>query len=346
MTGSYVWVPPDVGIETDLLDNGIGTIIRSAQKPEFFNPPPWHPQFFQYYMALRGEFPGQETGQSGLATRAEKPAGLNSGEAVRRFHTVDAENLLVQGRLDEDDVIDTCWQQLDLCEEIHGERKGGGKPYTIRAEKRKHGRSILEEINYADVRLDREQFRLRVFPTSFLSGTPSDKIDQVRELVKDGWFSQDEALSLLDFPDLQKVMNLKGAARRNIERVLEKIQESKNPEEDYEVPLPAWNLELCKALALMTYLDAKLEGVDEENLKWILQFANDAQAILDGDQPPAAEQAPDAAELQAQAEAGAPLDPMAAGLAPDPGVQFAPPEQPLLPENAVAPEAIALTPPV
>lgn len=334
LTGTYVWVPPGAGLETDVLDNGALTLIRSAVQPTFMTPAPWHPQIFEYYQRLRGQYPGDVTGMSGLATRSEKPAGLDSGRALRVYHDIDNENLTVQGRADERDVIDTCWQFLDLAEEIYAEgadAKDEQSAYRVKIESRTHGRSVLQDLSYKDVRLDRETFTLRVFPTSFLASTPEDRWSQIKEVTNSGFLSQDEAMALLDFPDLDRVMNLRGAARRNIERLLEKILDADDPEAAYEYPEPAWNLELCKALALMFYLDAKLDGAPEKNLQWILQFATDAQAELSN----ASAGSPGGAAT-AQADAGAPPGP--------PGEQYAPPPTPPLPANAVAPSAIAPIP--
>ena len=347
LTGSYLLVPDDAGIETDTIDNGALTIVRyRGQKPEWVTPPPWHPETFNYYMALRGQFPGEVTGQSGLATRSEKPAGLDSGKAIRTYNAIDDKNLIVQGRADEQDTINTCWQLLDLAEEIYGERddkSDDAKPYVVHTESRTHGRSILEDISYADVRLDREQFTLRVFPTSFLSSTPEDRFSQVQEMINAGFLSQDEAMALLDFPDLDRVMNLHNTTQRNIERLLEKILKASDPENAYEYPEPAWNLELCKALTLTTYLDAKLDGAPEANLQFVLQFATDAQNELDSAN---AGGSTDAAAT-AQADAGVPIQDPGAAPPPDAGAQYAPPVGgPPLPANAVSPAAMAALPPV
>jgi hypothetical protein len=354
MTGTYAWLPPGVGIETDLLDNGTLSIIRSQVKPDFMQPAPWHPAFFDYYLALRGQFPAEESRISEMSTRGETPTGLKSGRALRTHHDIEAEGFTPQGRNDERDVINTCWQMFDLAEEVYddpgekseADKQAKKKPYTVMAESRSHGRNVLEEIEYEKVRLDKEQFTLRVFPTSFLSGTPEDRLDTVRELIDSGFLSQDEALALLDFPDLQRVMNLRGAARRNVERLLEKIRDAEGLDainKAYEYPEPAWNLELCKALALMAYLEAKLDGVPEDNLKKILQFATDAQNELDGDQqtPDDAAAAAAAAQQDASMDPNAmPVDPNAPinpAMAGDPNAQYAPPEAPPLPANAVAP---------
>lgn len=331
MTGSYVMVEDGAGIETDTIDNGALSIIRySGTKPDFVNPAPWHPAFFDYYLTMRGRFASEETRLSEQATRGELPPGVESGRAIRSWHRLDDEAHIPAGRADERDVVDTMWQHFDLAEEIYAEGVEGedSKPYIVRVESRSHGRSVLEEHDYAKVRLDRDKFTLRVFPTSFLSGTPEEVYERIEGMVNSGFLSQDEALALLDFPDLQRVMNLRTAARRNIERLLEKIKDADDPEEAYEEPVAAWNLELCKALALMNWLEAKLDGVPEANLEVIMRFALAADAQLESARMPAN----DVGAL-AQGEEG-----------PMPGEQYAPPQGPMMPENAVAPEAMAALP--
>jgi hypothetical protein len=346
MTGSYVFVEDDTGVETDTIDNGTLTVVRyRGSKPSFETPPAWHPQFFDYYLNLRGRFPAEESRISEMTTRGEIPGGL-SGRARRLHHDIEAEGFIPQGRADERDVINTCWQFFDLLEEVHeerGEEKDDREPYVLKVEERKHGRTILQDVKYEDVRMDREALVLRVFPTSFLSGTPEENIEMVKQLTETGFLSEDEALALLDFPDLQGVLNLRTAARRNIERLLEKLQDADDPDAVYEYPVAAWNLELCKALGLMKYLEAKLDGVPEKNLKAILSFATDAQKELDRAKAETAQ--PQGATDMAAAGEPVPLaDPAAAPALGPPAEQYAPPAQPLMPANAVAPEAMPLLP--
>lgn len=339
MTGSYVFIEDGSGIETDTIDNGALTIVRHrGGKPEFHTPAPWHPAFFDYYLNLRGRFPAEESRISELSSRGEIPGGLESGKAIRTYHDIETEGFVPQGRSDERDVISTCWQHFDLLEEIHAEEpeeKDERKPYVVQVEDRKHGRTTLTPTDYAEVRLDREKFTLRVFPTSFLSGTPEDQIATVKELTSSGFLSQDEALALLDFPDVERILTLRNSARRNIERLLEALREADDPETVYEVPEPAWNLELCKALALMSYLEAKLDGVPEPNLRKILQFATDAQDALTAAAATSKDSAA-AANVDMNAGEGQP--------APDPDAQFLPPDEQLAPANAAAPDAMALLP--
>lgn len=364
LMGGYWMRRADDEMSFETLDNGSGTeVVYQTSPPTYVAPAAAHPQTFEWWRELRTKLPGEITGISGLSSRAEKPAGLDSGKAIRTFHDIDSENLTPQGRADEEDVVETCWRMFDLAEEIYAETgkerelpKGKrdekrAAPYTVRTESRKYGRSVLEEIDYGKVRLDRKAFKLRTFPTNFLRGTPEEQMQSVNEMIEAGFLSQDEATMLLDFPDLQRVLNLKNAARKVVEKILGKICEAETAEQAeaaYQYPEPAMNLELCKALGLMTYLDEKCEGADEFILKKLMQFSLDAAAEIEKASQPAPgvngpEDAPPPGTTPEEAAmaAGGPLPPVDPAMAPE---LYAPPEAPLLPEGAVAPEAIPTMP--
>ncbi len=360
LMGTYLLREANSEVDYETVDNGsITELVYQGKKPEFEAPAASHPDLFQWFQFLRGTLPSDITGLSQLTSRSEIPQGLSgSGKSLRTYHDIETEAFTPQGRADEQDVIDTCWQLFDLVEEIYeetGKEPEGDseeehrRPYTVRVEDRRHGRSLLKDIKYEDVRLDREKFRLRIFPTNFLSGTPEDKFATVKEMTEAGFLSEDEGMILLDFPDVQHVMDLRTSARRLIERLMEKLKEASKPEDVYEYPEPAYNLDLCLALGQMHYLEARLDGVEEDNCKWILQFAIDADDMKNGrglsDRPngaPAAHPAPNIA-----AAAGSPAEPGGppGGPSAPPPAGMAPPTQPLLPAGATAPTAIPNVPP-
>lgn len=352
LMGTYVIREEGSEITYESIDNGTLTeVVYRGREPRFEAPPAAHPDLFNWWRELRTSMPAEYTGMSNFSTRSEKPQGIIAAKAIRMVSDSDVENLTPIGRADEEDVIDTCWQFFDLAEEIYAETgkdpdddKKKSEPYMVQVETRKHGQSVLEEIDYGKVRVDKANFKLRTFPTNFLRGTPEEQMQSVNEMIGAGFLSQDEALVLLDFPDLQRVMNLRGAARHVIERVMEKILDAASPEaaqQAYIMPEPAMNLELCKALAIMTYLTEKLNGAEEWKLKLIMQFSLDATRLLLGEQDEAAQQEAEAqaatAEQAAMAGQVVPeVDPAAAGLPPE--ALYAPPDGAPMPETAVAPE--------
>lgn len=348
MTGSYVLVEDGSGIETDVLDNGVLTVVRyTGSPPQWQNPIPWHPQFFEYYLRLRGEFASDVTGLSQMSVRGEKPGGLDSGKALRVHHDIESETFTTQGRADEQDCIDTAWQFFDLMEEIEHDPDidDGKRSYEVQYESQERGRPMLRKTDFAAVKIARENLRLRVFPTSFLSSTPEDKWSQVAEMAKAGLFAEDELLTLLDFPDVERVLNLRNAGRRVIEAIVEKFLDSDTAPEIS--PEPTMNLELAVVIGTLAYLEAKwLDEAPEIRTSALLDFVLAARAMRDknrareaaiaaGQIPPEEDAiAPEAASAEA------PLPPDAAPLPTDVGAQYAPPDQQPLPAEAVAPEAM------
>ncbi len=353
LMGNYVLCEADADIEYEQIDNGTLTEIRyHGNPPQFVSPPAANGDLFNWWKELRTSMPGEITGMSNFSTRSEKPAGIIAAKAIRTVSDSDLENLTPQGRGDERDVIDTCWQFFDLAEEIYAEtgkeaekardqKKKQPGPYVVSVETKKHGKSMLQDLDYAKVRIDKKNFKLRTFPTNFLRGTPEEQMQSVNEMIEAGFLSQDEAMILLDFPDLQRVLNLRTASRHLIERTLESFIEAEDPTADgvYVYPEPPMGLELCKALAIMTWLDEKLNGAPEGNLKLIMDFYLDAVATIEKEN----------AKKQALMPSGAALPPgemPAEDPLTDPALaQYAPPEGQLLPDGAVAPEAIGALPP-
>ena len=352
LMGNYVLCEANSDIEYEQIDNGTLTEIRyHGTPPTFISPPATNGDLFQWWKELRTSLPAELTGMSNFSTRSEVPQGIIAAKAIRYVSKSDLDNLTPQGRADETDVIDTCWQFFDLAEEIYAEtgkeaekakeaKKAKPGPYMVSVEIKKFGQRSMLDLDYAKVRIDRKNFKLRVFPTNFLRGTPEEQMQSVNEMIEAGFLSQDEALILLDFPDLQRVLNLRTASRHLIERTLESFVEAEDPTAEgvYVYPEPPMGLELCKALAIMTWLDEKLNGAPEGNLKLLMDFYLDAEATIQKEKMKALPAAP------MGGEPGAPPPEEVNGAGPG-GAQYAPPGGQLMPENAVPPEAIAALPP-
>ena len=231
------------------------------------------------------------------------------------------------------------WQLFDLMEEIHEEAKGSGKKYIVRVNKDSDGRSAIEDMDYAGVRADKKDMTLRVFPTNYLATTPSDRWQQVSEMAEKGLFKEDEVLSLLNFPDVKRILNLKNAPRRVVERIVEKLLDP-----DFKgtiSPESIMNLDLCVAIGALAYLEAKwIDEAPDHLCDRVLEFALAARKKRDEAQP-ATGMGPQPGDQ----------DPMALpneeGLLPDVNVPGMPPPLPadVPPDMALAPPDVALPPP-
>jgi hypothetical protein len=135
---------------------------------------------------------------------------------------------------------------------------------------------FMKQIKWSEIDLDDEMYSMRVFPTSLLPSTPAGKLQKTQELLQAGFLDKDEALSLLDFPDTEKVTSLKTASRENIMRIIDlMITDGK-----YTSPEPYMNLQLALQTTQNAYLEAQNNGVPEDKLELLRRFMDDVETAL------------------------------------------------------------------
>jgi hypothetical protein len=297
----FVHVPNGVHLETDKLDNLPGAVIRSdGPPPQFITPQAAHPDLFNYYQAVRS-YGTEESGVNQLAMSGQKPAGLNSGKAMRIYKDNQAERFLPQGELVEQDCIDTAWCHYRLLEEAYAEDPS----LVVKVQ----GRDSVEDIPWGKVRMDLDQFTLSVKPVNLLSNSPSARVEEAAELVNGPFgFTPEEGLELLDYPDLEGARNRRTAKRRYIMACLDRILDAEDPYEPgvYIRPEPPMDLDLAFTMAHELYQDLRTKtGVSEQVLMRVLDFALDADNERQKAAPP-----PDAAPPMPAGPAPMPEEPI------------------------------------
>jgi hypothetical protein len=244
------------------------------------------------------------TGISQLSASAKKPSGLDAAVALREYQDIESERFQLVGQRHEEFYMDATKICLDLLDDI---AEAGGNPAVRIKESEKSF-----TYKWKDVRLPKDQYTLRAFPTSLLPSTPAGKLQKVQEMLQAGLWEKEEALELLEFPDIKSVINIKTSMRRNLKRIIEKIID----DNEYIAPEPYIDLQYAKQIAQAYFNAGQADGMPEDRLEKLQRFMEDVQSML---------------ERQAEAVAP-PVDPMAAmgGMAPM-GQPEAPPTSDLLP---------------
>jgi head-to-tail connecting protein len=278
------------------LSNRLGSVLKyTDQAPEWSTPAPVNSQYFEWVDKII-QRAYEKAGISQLSASSQKPSGLDSGNALREFNDIESERYMLVGQSWEDIHIECSERFLDLADEISEE---DGKDYTVKSSTNRN----IENIKWSDVKMDRKNYKLQVFPTSFLSSTPSGKLSDVQDLTQSGFFPKEFALKLLDFPDLDWAMSLFTAAIDDIDRVIEKMCDKGQ----YEPPEPFQNLSLGVQMVQSAYLREKDQGLSEVRLDLLRRWITDAQTML------SAQPAPQGLQPQGQAQA-APMAPPQSGL--------------------------------
>ncbi len=254
-------------VAKDQLNNEIGSIIYySGTKPEFYVPQTVHPEYFQHLNFLI-QSAYQEAGVSQLSASSVKPAGIDSGKALREYNEIETDRFAIVSQDYEATFLETARHYIDLVKEM----KDDGVNLEVTAESKK----FLKTIKWSEVAVDTDDFIMQMFPTSSLPSTPAGKLQYVQELVNTGYIEKEFALKLLDFPDMESYTDLVNAP---LDDILNNIQEIMDG--DYVAPEPYQDLNLGIKLFQSAYLKVRRMGASEAVLENLRTWMSTAEAML------------------------------------------------------------------
>lgn len=263
---------------------GIAPVIAAAQTV--------HPEKFQHLIWLIQQA-FQEAGVSQMSASGQKDPTLKSGKA--QLVAMDVEDSrytdFVQG------YEEFCLEEAKLMLEIA--REIGTSPVMW------VGKKLSERLDIKDFDLKKDQYTLKVFPTSALASAPAQRMEQVQNLANAGWITASDAKRMLDFPELESYADLdpENASYELVHKTLDAILEDGK----YLAPLPLMNLEVAARVSTGYYLHARAtyKDVPPEHLALVLQFQDECVNMInaanapppqapapDGGQPPPPDQAP------------------------------------------------------
>jgi hypothetical protein len=258
------------------LNNQVGAIITYRGTKPVYEVAPCIPQEVYGQLQRLVEYAYQQSGISALAATSQKPAGLNSGEAIRNYDDLQSDRFAALSRRYDNLYVDLAYQIIDLAKDIADR---DGKYQTVYPNK-----NGTKEIDLPKADLLDNKFVIQCFDASSLPRDPAGRLEKVTEMAQAGMISMQEARRLLDYPDLEQVDKLANAQEERILQVLDQIVE----EGKYTPPDPFMDLQLAIQLTTQyynLYVPAKLE---EERAQLLRDFFSQLQALVQAATPPAA----------------------------------------------------------
>ena len=234
------------------LNNKIGGIIKYAGTPPTYQELGRIPSDLFGHLDRLYQRAYEIAGISQLSAQSSKPAGLDSGKALREFNDIETERFLSVARRYEDTFIDAAHMMIDLAKDIYS--------YDNSFEVKVKSGKFVETIKWSEVNMDQDKFMMDVFPASALSHTPAGRLQDVQELMQAGFIGKEDALKLLDFPDLEGTMNMLNADTNNLEKIIEKMIE----DGEYMPPEPCQNLENAVRKVQQAYLMYRMQGAPSD----------------------------------------------------------------------------------
>jgi len=256
-------------------NNDIGSMIYySGTKPDYFVPQVVHPEYFNHLQFLI-QSSYEEAGVSQMSASSRKPAGLESGKALREYNDIETERFALVSQAYEASFMDSTRQYIDLVKEM----ADSGIDYEVTSQSKR----FMETIKWSEVAMEDNEFIMQMFPVSMLPHEPAGRLAFIQELVSNNYIPQEFALKLLDFPDLEGYASLATASIDDLMAALEDILVKGT----YNPPEPFQDLATGIKLFQSAYLRSRTEQVPEERLEMLRVWIESAQLMLTSAQQPA-----------------------------------------------------------
>lgn len=269
-----VFVEEGSKVSSASFNNEVGTIIKfRGTKPQYEVTPANAADLYAERDKLI-QYGYQQCGVSALQASSQKPAGLDSGEAIRTYDDISTDRFASLARRYDNFFIDLAYQVIDLAKDI-AERDG--KYQTVYP-----GKNGTQTIDLPKANLLDDTFIIQCFTQSSLPKDPAGRLQKVTEMIQAGMITVQEGRRLLDYPDLEQVERLANAPEERILQILDNIIESGK----YTPPDPFMDLNLADTLVVQyinLYGAAKLE---ESKMDHLRDFFTQVQTIKQVAMPP------------------------------------------------------------
>lgn len=245
-------------------NNDVGTMIGyMGTPPQFVLPQAIGNELFAHLQwCVNSAY--QDVGVSQLSATSQKPMGLNSGKALREYNDIETERFSGFAKSWEQFHIEIAEDCLEVAKEISDEY---GK-YAILSPDPKG----CEIIDFADIDLDKDSYLIQGYPTSQMPKDPWGRLEYTQELIAGQMLSPEEGMSLLDFPDTEKVTSLKTSELDDILATIDFML----TKDKYLPPEPFQNLDIGIQLMKKAYLKYKNRGCPDAKLDLLYRWVNDA----------------------------------------------------------------------
>lgn len=269
-------------------NNELGVLITyTGTKPSYEVAPCNAPELYNERDKLI-QYGFQQCGVSSMQATSQKPAGLNSGEAIRSYDDISTDRFAATSKCYDNVFVDLAYLITDTAIDI---AKRDGKYQTVYPNK-----DGTKEIDLPAMKFLQDPFVIQCFTESSLPRTPAGRIQTVTELVQAGMLSLKEGYRLMRLggDGIEQIDKLNNASENRIFQQLDSIVEDGK----YIEPDGFMDLELATQLTtqyINLYLAAKLEEDKADQLRDYFNQIQDLKAeMAQAMQPPAGAMSPQA----------------------------------------------------
>lgn len=295
-----------------MFNDSIGAIIHyKGTKPEY-SVAPCVPQELYAQLERLIQYGYQQSGVSAMQAGAQKPAGLDSGEAQRVYDDISTDRMATISKRYDDFFIDLAYQIIGCAIDI---AKETGSYDTVFPHKQG-----TKQITLPDLKFLEDPFVIQCFNESSLPRDPAGRLQRVTEMIQSGMVSLQEGRRLLSYPDIEQDEKLANASQERIFQILDQIIE----DGIYTPPDTFMDIMFANTTVVAYYNLYAMNKLEEEKIEMLRQFFLQVQDIkMEAMQPPPQAMPPNAPQAAPEPTPTSPLIPNGANPASAPGMAAA-----------------------
>jgi len=252
------------------LNNDVGTIIDYVgTPPQYITVQPIDPIWFQNTREII-ERARNKSGVSQMSAHGTKPAGLNSGVAIREMEDVESDRHRTTQRANDNLYLEVANMAVALA----GELADAGALRPVRSPSKTSFTAIDWKKDIKAVKTD--EFVLQCFPVSRLPRDPAGRLQTIQEYIQAGMITPRQGRKALDFADLDSIESLASAQEDLVMRNLDAIVD----DGEYQPPEPTDDLQLSKEMILEYIQRYRLLGLEDEKLDLLRDYNAQLEDML------------------------------------------------------------------
>jgi hypothetical protein len=256
------------------LNNDVGSIVTYRGTKPVYEVAPCVPAEVYAQLQRLVDYAYQQSGISALSAASKKPAGLDSGAALREYDDLQSDRFATLSKRYDNLYVELAYQTIELAKDI-AERDGSYS--TVYPNK-----DGTREVNLPESDLLQDTYIIQCYDASSLPRDPAGRLQKIIEMIQSGMVSVQEGRRMLDFPDLEQQEKLANSGEERILYILDKIIEKG----EYTPPDPFMDLNLAIQISNQyynLYMPTKLEP---ERAEMIRTFNSQAITLQQAAQPP------------------------------------------------------------
>lgn len=288
-------------------NNNIGTIIKyNKTPPQFVNAESNNPEIYEWIKWLI-QNAYQMSGISAMQATSQKPAGLNSGEAIRSYDDIQTDRFAALAKRYQESFVDLTYQMIDCAKDIAEETGFYTTVYP--------GKDGTREVDLPDADVLKDTYVIRCAEESMLPEDPAGRRATLSEMLAAGEIDNKEFRRLAAFPDLKQSDSLANALEERIlhdlDSIVEKGAKGYNPPDAFILD----PTDLATTLTVNYINKYAVTDIEESKMQLLRDYFTQVQIEKAKAAPPPVPAAPP------PGQEGLPVAPQQASMAPTSGVQ-------------------------